>query len=60
MKSVKGQSAIEYILLAACVIAFLIFFLAPNGPMRNTIETNVNKTVDQIADMAENTNFSQP
>lgn len=57
MKKNKGQSAIEYILLAACVIAFLIVFLAPNGPMRQTIETNVNKTVDQIANMAQNTNF---
>ena len=60
MKDKKGQSAIEYILLAACVIAFLIFFLSPNGPMRNTIETNVNKAVDQISDMAEHTNFNQP
>ena len=60
MNDMKGQSAIEYILLAACVIAFLIFFLAPNGPMRNTIETNVNKAVDQIGNMADHTNFSQP
>lgn len=57
MNTRKGQSAIEYILLIACFIAFLIFFLSPNGPMRSTIETNINKTVDQIGAMANNTTF---
>jgi hypothetical protein len=60
MNTNRGQSAIEYILLATCFIAFLIFFLGPCGPMRNTIEVNVNKAVDQIGNMAQNTNFSQP
>lgn len=54
----KGQSAIEYILLAACFIAFLIVFLAPNGPMKNTIELNINKSVDQIGAMVNATDFA--
>ena len=54
----KGQSAIEYILLAACFIAFLIVFLAPNGPMKNTIELNINKSVDQIGAMVNITDFA--
>lgn len=57
MKRNKAQSAIEYILLAACVIAFLIVFLAPGGLMHNTIGTNVNSAVDMIGMMAQSTNF---
>lgn len=60
MNTRKGQSAIEYILLVACFIAFLIFFLSPNGPMYSTIDTNINKTVDQIGQMAISTNFDLP
>lgn len=58
MRSQKGQSAVEYILLAACFIAFLIVFLAPNGPMKNTIEVNINKSVDQIDAMVNATDFA--
>jgi hypothetical protein len=31
-KREKGQSTVEYILLAAAVIAVLVFFLRPDGP----------------------------
>jgi len=59
MKSNNGQSAIEYILLATCVIALLIVFLAPSGKMFNAIGSGVNAAVDQIYVMADKTDFSK-
>jgi len=59
MKSSKGQSAIEYILLAACVIAVLIVFLSPSGKMFNTVSSGINATADQIYVMANKTDFSK-
>lgn len=56
----KGQSAIEYILLAACFIAFLIVFLSPSGPMKNTIELNINRSVNQIGVMVNANGFTPP
>ncbi|HOD12349.1 MAG TPA: hypothetical protein PLO93_06215 [Candidatus Omnitrophota bacterium] len=58
MRRTKGQSAVEYILLAACFIAFLIVFLSPNGPMKNTIELNINRSVNQIGAMVNATDFA--
>lgn len=57
MRTQRGQSAIEYILLATCVVAAMIIFLSPGGKMAQTIDAGINATVDQIGDMAASTNF---
>ena len=44
----KAQSAVEYIILIAAVIATLIVFLNPTGFFRNTVEGMLNNTVDQM------------
>ena len=54
----KGQSAIEYVLLAACVIAVMIVFLSPGGRMQTKVNSTIIEAVGQIGTMAEHTNFA--
>ncbi|MDP8266470.1 MAG: hypothetical protein P9M07_05930 [Candidatus Aceula meridiana] len=53
----RAQSGMEYIILLCAFIVVLIVFLSPGGVMHNSILGQVNKAVDQIGTMAEETNF---
>ena len=52
-----GQSVIEYLLLFTCVVATLIIFLGPNGPMKSVIEGRMNGVVDQLNGVIKNISF---
>lgn len=52
MNNQKAQSTIEYFLLVAAVIGFLIVFLNVSGAFRQSVEKTVNAPVDLIGNAA--------
>ena len=49
MKDIKGQNAVEYVLLVVAVLTVLIIFLNPNAKYRASIEHNLfSGSIDQI------------
>lgn len=49
MKDNKGQNIIEYILLVVAVILVFLVLLNPkSGPVKTSIETTLNSTVNMI------------
>lgn len=60
VRSTKGQSVFEYIILLAAVIIVLLVFLNPTGAFRFTVENVLNGTVDQLNTMVNAINFSSP
>ncbi len=56
VKSLEGQSAIEYMLLVGTVILVLIAFLIPGGPFHNKLNTTVTQSVDQLESMVNDFN----
>jgi uncharacterized protein (UPF0333 family) len=47
----KGQSTIEYILLAAAVIAVLVIFLRPNGPFASSYNSALSDSAESMNSM---------
>jgi hypothetical protein len=47
----KGQSTVEYILLAAAVIALLVVFLRPNGPFASSYNSALGDSAQSMEDM---------
>ena len=56
----KGQSTVEYILLAATIIAALVIFLAPNGPFQNAFNSTLATGTNGMVNMAERLATSRP
>jgi uncharacterized protein YoxC len=48
----KGQSTVEYILLAAAVIGALVIFLKPGGAFNNTLDATLNEVTDEMTVMS--------
>ena len=47
-RSLKAQSAVEYLFLVAAVILVILAFLNPSGVFRNTVETSLNQDIDMV------------
>ncbi len=56
----KGQSTVEYILLATAVVAVLILFTtSPNTGLRGKLNSTLTSAVDTIGDMGNRLKNSQ-
>ena len=55
----KGQSTVEYILLAAAVIGALVVFLGPNGVFSNTFGNTIEGATGQMTTMVNRLNSSR-
>lgn len=51
MKKNTGQSTVEYILLAAAVIAVLVVFLRPNGPFAGSYNNALSDSATSMETM---------
>jgi uncharacterized protein YoxC len=49
----KGQSTVEYILLAAAVIGALVIFLKPGGTFHQTLNTTLDEVTGEMTDMKD-------
>ncbi|MBF0511596.1 MAG: hypothetical protein HQL13_04615 [Candidatus Omnitrophica bacterium] len=60
IKNKKGQSTVEYVLLATAVIAVIIAFVSnPSSPFRNQMVSTLNQTVNQIGEVSGRIQESQ-
>ena len=48
----RGQSIIEYIILMAAVIAFLIIFMGPGGHFQDVFERTIQQQGDDMLNVA--------
>ncbi|MEI7998985.1 MAG: hypothetical protein WCH62_05720 [Candidatus Omnitrophota bacterium] len=54
----KGQSVIEYILLAVAVILVLLVIVNPHsGPIKDYVNTVINSIPEQIGNITSNIHF---
>ncbi len=53
MKSRKGQSTIEYILVVAAVIAAMLIFTSRSGIFQNALNATYNTNINAMLNMAE-------
>ena len=56
----KGQSTLEYILLATGVVAAMIIFLGQDGPFMQTINEGITEVADGFGDMSTRIDGSRP
>jgi len=58
MKNHKGQNVVEYILIAVAVVLVGLVFLNPqSSPVKNSVETILNSTVNSIHNIAQSIHF---
>ncbi|MBI3602016.1 MAG: hypothetical protein HY209_03890 [Candidatus Omnitrophica bacterium] len=58
MKNNKGQNVVEYILVAVAVVLVCLVLLNPqSGPVKKSVETTLNSTVDSINSIANTIQF---
>ncbi|MFC1510698.1 Flp family type IVb pilin [Candidatus Omnitrophota bacterium] len=48
----KGQSTVEYVLLATAIMAVMIAFLGPNGPLRGSIRNTLDVAAGEMTTMS--------
>ncbi|MFA5059287.1 MAG: class III signal peptide-containing protein [Candidatus Omnitrophota bacterium] len=53
LKSKRGQSTLEYIILVTAVVAVLIVFLGPSGVLRPALDRTLGTTVNGMETMAD-------
>ena len=57
-KNLRGQNAIEYLLLFAIVVIVLIVALGPNGFISRAVDRSIDFSTNSINSMAQNIRFS--
>lgn len=60
IRSKRGQSTIEYLILVAGVIAILIVFLQSGGVFRTALNTTYQQATDGMVNMANRLKSSRP
>ena len=54
METQKGQSIVEYILMAVAVLLVFLVILNPqSGPLKASVERTVNSTADKIDQLGQ-------
>ena len=56
----KGQSTLEYILLATGVVAAMIIFLRSGGPFMRTVSSGINEVAGGVREMSGRINGARP
>ena len=57
IQGIKGQNAIEYLLLFAIVVVVLLVALGPNGFFSRSLDTSIDLSTNSILNMAESINY---
>ena len=58
MNNKKAQNVVEFILLAVAVILIFLAFLNPQtGPMKHSVNSLLNSTIDKIHNIAQEIKF---
>ena len=58
IKSLRGQNAVEYLLLFAIVVIVLLFALGPNGFISKSVDRSIDFSTNSINRMAQSIDYS--